>query len=924
MTPMLGIREKPFGGTTRVKPIDTLSRAPSIYELLAEERDLPMVFIECCEARINGALVPRSMWKHVRLRPQVMFDISVTFTMPLHNKTWRTIATIGVLLVAAAFTLGLAAPLLGGLATATAISAGTLGTVIGATIAIGGQLAIAALTPPPNMPDQSSLFGGASSGSSGTGEVSGDLASASAASLNGNVLGRGQAIPRVIGTMRIYPPLLVQPLVEIIGEHTIAEAVYGLCGPHAISDIQVGTTDSELLPDLTTEIQEGLPNSQQQGLVTRQGFTDTSVSVLMSSFDIDRSTASAGLLLSNQTSPTISSPQWEGFTSRTAPDEIWIPLGFANGLACTSATTVFVPVRARIRPLGSTTWINLPEFHVVQKRQNGFAITLKFMWQSWDGIHVTVPDQGGPVRAWYTVPTQTNPTLTGTGGWQANSYFYSSGDLYLSSANATSTTGLVNMDCFEDRIEFYLGGTASPDLFPQTVAWEIQVLRGQANQNTNFTANATYMFTTGYVHDLFGYYLDGSSQARVYESAANFSDSIQIPRITSVWNDNPVPDQTSFATISVKVRDRSINELSVVASGYVYDWNGTTWSTLTTSSNPATNLHEVLTSSLGSTPLPSDVIDEDSILDWRTHCITNGYTCNAVIEGRNYFDVCTMICGTGYARLFHNEQWGVFLDKDRSAESPTQIFNPRNMKDFKWTKAFVRMPSGFRASYLDATNSYRNAESIIYSDADNPDVSRLESITYSGLTDAAQVLARGTFDLEQLTRRMTFYSGVIDLESLVCQRGDLVGVQHDILSTHGGFSVVKEVEFESNLVSGLTLDGTIPLIESDGLFSQTNIFNKDFFTFGATTGIAIRLKNSGGIVVKQLSSSSTNAEEDATSVIFATPFADPGSTYLAEGCLVSTGLYGSEYKRLLVHSIVTKQDLTASIIFVDEAPELWQ
>ena len=917
MTPMLAVRERPFGGITRART--EYENAPSIADLLASEHHLSTEFIENCEARINGDLVPRDRWSYVRLRPHATQEISVTFTIPLQgggsSNLLKVIATIAILVVATV----VAGPLAGLLG----FTAGTTGfavasAVITASIAIGGSLALAALSPPP------SLDSGLGAGFNSSNAADGALATSSAASLSGNALGRGRAIPRVIGTMRVFPPMLTPPLIEIVGDHTIAEAVYGLAGPHALSDLRVGTTPINLLPDIEVELQEGLPNSPVQGLVTRQSFTDGTAAIQLSNHHIDLSSASAGLFLDNQTSPVQSCPQWEGFTSRVAPDEVWLPVGFTGGLISTTGSTAFVPFRVRIRQQGSSTWINLPEFHAVYKRQNPVAFTIKLMWQAWDGIHVPVDDQGGPVRAWCTVPVQNHPSLSGTGGWQANSYFYlGSGDKFLASSNATTTTGLINMECFTDRVEFYLGSAGGPALFPQSGTWEIQVMRGWVDLNSNITVADSYLYADGYVHDPFTYYLDGSNVARIYGASSSFVDTVQGPRVSSIWNEPPVPDPTAFSVIAVRVRDRSVNELGVQASGYVYDWDGAKWGTLTTSSNPATVLHEVLTGSLGSSPLPDSVVDNDSLVDWRTHCVTNSYECNAVIEGRKYFDIANMICGTGYARLFHNEKWGVFLDKDRSAESPIQIFTPRNMKDFKWTKVFTKLPSGIRASFVSANLNYQNDEAIVYSDNTNQDIAYVEQITYDGLVTAAEVEARAAFDLAQLEKRMTFYSGTVDMESLVCQRGDLVGVQHDTLSEQAGFSLIKQVELSGRLISGLTLDGTVPVVQSAGLFAATNIYNKNFFDFGAKTGIAIRQKNGGAILIKELSSSSSDTETDTTEVTFATPFADPGASYLTEGCLCTTGLLGSEYRRLLVQSITPNEDMTAAISFVDEAPELW-
>jgi hypothetical protein len=618
--------------------------------------------------------------------------------------------------------------------------------------------------------------------------------------------------------------------------------------------------------------------------------------------------------LDDQTLPENSLPQWEGISTRSAPDEVWIALAFPAGLINQSGATLFVPFRVRMRRRGTDTWINLPEFHVVHGKAKPFQIAVKLLWRPPEGPMPPIgAASGGSLRAYHSVPGQ-SAAPSGLGAWTADAHFHAgSGPTNLHSGN-WGTSGMRNLWLFTDRVEVYLGDTAK---FPKDGVWEVQLKRGVSVADSAFNRD-TYA-TSGTVLSLFDYRtVSGVHQAAV-ASLGNV-DMVQIVRVSSIWNEHPVPDPTQFALIAVKVTDRALERFSVLAGGYVNDWDGEGWHERKVTSNPAPHLRDVLTGSLGGSPLPAELIDDEALLDWRQFCIDNGHEVNAVVEGKTYLDAANLICGAGYARLLHSERWGVTIDRDRSAEPPVQIFTPRNMRDFVWTRAFAKPLGGIRAAFRNRDIGYEPDEIIIYADPQNPDADNLEQINYDGITDAAAVAARARFDLEQARRRLTFYRGTAGIESIVCRRGDLVGVQHDVLDAQAGFARIKEVVVENGMLTGLKLDGTIPLARQDGLFAQPHLFAvKHIFLLGARTGLAVRLAEGHGTIVKELADA---PQEDSDVVTFATPFAPPDG--LEADCLVAAGRLASEYRRMIVFGIEPNADLTAQITLVDEAPELFQ
>lgn len=916
--PTVTWQERPFG-TAEHMLIEAPGRnlpMPTILEVVRVLPGLPRGFLEVGQARINGELVPRHLWAHVKLKARPDRDVALTLHMPLHNSgsgggggksTIATVATIAVLLAAAAVSGGAAAGLIPVL-----IAGSVEASVAGAAIGIGGALLISAIFKPPSL------------SVANTQTTAPKAAANLTAALQGNALSPGAAVPRVIGTLRVFPPILSPPLTELVNGNLYAEAVYGLAGPHSLAAIQsdgVNIDDPSFRNEVSLETQEGLLNVTQT-LVTRQGFTD-SLNLTMSQAQL-RPVNPLGKFYTPELAITDAIPQWHQLVTRDSPDEFWISLGFPSGLGNPGNATPSdrnLAFRIAVRLQGTSTWTNCPELHLARDSTlvSAFEKEIRLKWAKFPAVPVTPPDSTGAVNGWIyafkNTPVQ-NTAPVGIGGWTADASFsLGAGSDVLESANPTGDgSNVTNVELFSDRAIIYL----DPDVFPKGT-YEVQIIRGWSYLNKNITTSS-YQYL-GDVLDFFQYLTSGPNNI-IGESVTGAYDQAIVNRTASVWLENPI-QSGDFATISVRVTGRALGQVSVLASGYTQDWDGTGWNTVTTTSNPAPHFRDVLGGILGGSPLPAALIDDAGLVAWRAACTSLGYNCNAVVEGKTYIDVLNLIASCGYAALRSSELWGVIRDRDRSAESPVQIFTPRNMQGFTWTKAFTKLPTGFRVSYVNSAEGlYNTDELIIFSDDVNQDASSLESISYDGLVTSGEVTARALYDLGQGKSRLTFYSGTADIESLVCQRGDLVGVQHDILVSKAGFARVKSVQAVGALVTGLTFEGTVTVDNESGLFSTAHLFTTShIFTLGSRTGVAIRLLAGGGNLVKEIVSATTNGE--VTAVTFVTPFTDPGTSLLDADCLCAVGPLGTEYKRLLVYDWVPNSDMTVKITFQDEAPELW-
>ena len=114
-------------------------------------------------------------------------------------------------------------------------------------------------------------------------------------------------------------------------------------------------------------------------------------------------------------------------------------------------------------------------------------------------------------------------------------------------------------------------------------------------------------------------------------------------------------------------------------------------------------------------------------------------------------------------------------------------------------------------------------------------------------------------------------------------------------------------------ITALKLDGAVPVRNSatDILGSADILAEPDILALGQKTGAMIR--RAGSITVHTLGG--TTGDTDTLTFAAAIP-----PTGIALGTLVSVGPLASEVKRLIVKDIEPGENLTATIVMVDEAP----
>lgn len=868
----------------------------TLGQMAARMEGLPPDFMERGVIAIGGHEIDRDRWARVKPRP----GQKITFHYPLAGGGDRDSGKSGIfgiiIAIASILTAGaivaFGVPFLG-----AGFAAGTLGAkALAAGVTLVGSLAASALSAPP-----------ASAPARGESQSSGG-----AASIAGNVLSPGAPIPAVIGTRRIFPVLASQPLIYRDGETEVGEGVYVLAGPHKLEDIRVADAQIGESDDITFETREGWGNDAPLSLVKRYGLTrNSSLELSKHAVEVDEQD-----VLQNQVDPTRSLPVFHGFNTSQRPDEIWLHLVFPAGLFDTESDERYgVPYRVRMRKTAQDPWINLPEIHYHSKRQEEIRPTIELIWGDGPENIPTVNENEAWVAAYKHVDGQTSPNPQSP-AWTADpSFSAGSGNdaLYRGNEGASNVR---RVTLIAEKATFYIDEQAIPK-----GRYQVEIKRGMAYRAASFT-KSTYMYNGEHI-DFFWYTTNGG-QAVIVSTQEDRSDRCAVARFCSVVNQLPIPEQSGLAAVAVRVRGRQVDNLSVLASGYVRDWDGSGWNTWTTTSNPAPHFRKVLNGPLTPDPIDEEVIDDASIVAFRQACIDNGYTCDMVVEGEAIDDVLRKITGCGYGRPRMSETWGVLRDHDRSGDDPEQVFTSRNATPLSMAKAFPRLPDAFRVVWFEASEDDAQREKIVFRPGRENTLNPLiEQVEYPGLDSEAKATARALFDLKQAELRSAFWSFQAPAEAIRVTRGDLIALNQDTIDEKHASARIIDVDVENDQVVGVWLDSKVPVYNVHDWFASTDILSEpDVFLLGVESSLGIR-KSDGLSSIYAI-----DGETGETDFIkFDTPVPvaldTEGEPVIRPDCLAWVGEAGKTYRRLVVAGMTYDADQKASIVAVDEAPELF-
>lgn len=224
----------------------------------------------------------------------------------------------------------------------------------------------------------------------------------------------------------------------------------------------------------------------------------------------------------------------------------------------------------------------------------------------------------------------------------------------------------------------------------------------------------------------------------------------------------------------------TLDQLSARMRSICPDWDFASqqWVTRTTN-NPAALFQYVLNGPAISYPLADDEVA--ALEDWHDFCRINKLTYNRVHDYEaSVLDVLSDIAAAGRASPQDSgTAWGVVIDRALSVVSAH--ISPRNSWGFQGERPYTVFPDGFRVTFLDQTNSYRQAERIVPWPGFVGTPKVVEKLDLPGVTDPDMVWRETRRRQYELIHRRDTYTVNQDFEALTVARGDRVQLSHDVL-----------------------------------------------------------------------------------------------------------------------------------------------
>ena len=357
---------------------------------------------------------------------------------------------------------------------------------------------------------------------------------------------------------------------------------------------------------------------------------------------------------------------------------------------------------------------------------------------------------------------------------------------------------------------------------------------------------------------------------------------------------DPLNSKIAKSALKIKATDQlngRIDGVNAIVQTWCKTWSGSSWVDGATS-NPAALFRYVLEHPANPRRITnaSTQINLSQLQYFHEYCASKGFEYNSVLgDTRSILEVLRDICAAGRASpALIDGKWTVIIDEPKS--NIIQHFTPHNSWGFEGTKVLPKKPDGLRVTYFDQDNDYQESEIIVYDIGKNESNSTLfESITLPGVTKKSLVIDHARWHMAQVKLRPEVYSLNVDIEYLVCNRGDRVKVMHDVpmwgLASGRVKNVISSTQYE--------LDEEIPM--KAGVSYTIRFRNK---LGGSTTRTISPVSTDGYYSIINLTSSITTSDADVLDLFL-------------------LGEFNSEAQDLLVLSVEPANNKTARLTLVD-------
>jgi hypothetical protein len=383
-------------------------------------------------------------------------------------------------------------------------------------------------------------------------------------------------------------------------------------------------------------------------------------------------------------------------------------------------------------------------------------------------------------------------------------------------------------------------------------------------------------------------------------------DSVYVGSIRAAKSVQPVRTERcrQLTLIGLKIKSSEklngiVEQLNFLAQSKlpVYNSQNSTWSNAL-SSNPASAAMYAMQGEVAQQKLENSEIDKASFERLFTWCASNSYECNAFIcEDMSISSLLSAIGSTCRAEILKINS-KITVIQDIARDSYVQLFTPRNSHDFKETMALSDVPDEMKMGFVDKDSGYAENEASVYNTPTGNKQSGVEpatsqSVPLWGVTDKNQALKIGMYNYAVSNHRFAVVKFSCDFEYLMCRKGDWIKYAGDI-----ALAGLKQGRIVSVQDMCIELDEEV--------------------TMEAGKSYAIRIRHKDGAA--EIRSVVTAAGTYLAVTVTGSSFENPSEL---EDCLFTFGEAGNDSRDLIVTDIQCGENLSADLICVDYAPEIF-
>lgn len=827
--------------------------------------------------------IPRQCWPRVRPKPGTTVSVRVAPAGGGGKNPLRTVLLIAVLV--AAVVIPGAQPFAG-----TLLASGTIGgSLFGAAIGLAGSLLVNALVPASRPKAQ---------------ELSREGAESPTYSISGarSDLRPFEPVPRVLGEHRITAPLGARTYTEIVGDNQYLRmlAVWGY-GPLHLRDFKVGET----------------PLTDFKGVEVehRQGF-DTDPPITLFPNDVFEEPLAIALTAAGS---------WQTRTTQPDTDEISLdftwPLGLVEFDALGNKLARTVEVEVQYAPTGTSAWSIPKEGLAFGARNSGVLAAPTAHSHKNPGDPPIVQHTRRIYRISLVAATGAIVVRAGSPSfWEVRERdgalieigpdvpIVPSTEVTVARVERRSDAPTISAgDIVDERPAVNPPFGSGGDFVPSANGTQVTIAAGTLIfPPVKATAARSSVVRKGLRFRVARGQYDVRCR-RVTPDAVgqNIFDTVSWTTLRSINEDPPINmtglAQTALRILATEQLGGVIQELNCVATSILPDWNGTDWSEVRPTSNPAALFREVAQGKANAKPRSDAQMDLTTIEAWHETNSFEGRTFNAVIDFRTSVrDLLADIAIAGRAGLTKiDNKWGVAVDEPKTIVR--QHFTPRNSRNFRATRTFQDLPHALRVRFINRDKGWRPDERIVYRDGfDAQTATDYEGLEEFGVTDSDHAWMNGRYYFAVAQLRPERYEFETDIQNIIVTRGDRVAITHDVILVGLASGRVKSiVEDGGGNLTGLTLDEAVPM------------------EVGKSYGLSLFAP-----VVGQVKAAVDTVPGEQTAVTLTTPLA-PGHG-IGPATMFGFAEVGLETLDALVHSIRRGRDDTAILSCVPYSPAVFE